>query len=127
MEPATITATAATTDPEDTGQRFSPKHLGSVDALRGIAAVYVVCLHMTMVPAPHLAMPDWIRPFVLSGGTGVVMFFVVSAFTLSISWFSRKNGLHPVRNFYRGRFDSPANYARTYPRNIRRTSADEGT
>ena len=28
------------------------------------------------------------------------MFFVVSAFTLSISWFSRKDGAHPFRNFY---------------------------
>ncbi len=95
----TITATAATTDPEDTGQRSNSMHLSGVDALRGIAAGYVVCLHVTMVPFPHLATPDWIRPLILSGGTGVMMFFVVSAFTLSISWFSRKDGSHPVRNF----------------------------
>jgi peptidoglycan/LPS O-acetylase OafA/YrhL len=100
MQTRTITATSATTDPEDTGQQASSKHLGSVDTLRGIAAVYVVCLHMTMIPFPHLAVPDWIRPLILSGGTGVAMFFVVSAFTLSISWFSRKDHAHPVRNFY---------------------------
>ena len=28
------------------------------------------------------------------------MFFVVSAFTLSISWFSRKDGRRAVQNFY---------------------------
>jgi peptidoglycan/LPS O-acetylase OafA/YrhL len=100
MEKPRITATAATSDPEDTGQRFSPEHLSSVDALRGIAALTVVCLHVTLVPSPHLGTPNWLRPLVLAGGTGVTMFFVVSAFTLSISWFSRKDGAHPIRNFY---------------------------
>lgn len=95
-----ITATASTSDTEDTGQRFNPRHLGSVDALRGLAAIYVACFHVTMVPSPHLAMPDWARPFIVSGSAGVAMFFVVSAFTLSISWFSRKDGSHQVRNFY---------------------------
>jgi peptidoglycan/LPS O-acetylase OafA/YrhL len=53
-----------------------------------------------LVPSPPLAAPGWIRPFVISGSTGVSMFFVVSAFTLSISWFSRKDGSHQTRNFY---------------------------
>ncbi len=95
-----ITATASTTDLEDTGQQSNSKHLSSVDALRGIAAIYVVFLHMTLLPSPQLRMPGWIRPFILSGGTGVALFFVISAFTLSISWFSRKNDPHRVRNFY---------------------------
>jgi peptidoglycan/LPS O-acetylase OafA/YrhL len=95
-----ITATASTSDKTDTGQASSSLHLTSVDALRGIAAIYVACFHVAMVPSPHLAMPEWIRPFMVSGSAGVAMFFVVSAFTLSISWFSRKDGAHPFRNFY---------------------------
>ena len=95
-----ITATASTSETGDTGLRSNPKHLGSVDALRGLAAIYVACLHTTIMPSPYLAMPDWARPLIMSGSTAVALFFVVSAFTLSNSWFSRNDGSHPVRNFY---------------------------
>jgi hypothetical protein len=80
MQAKTITATAATTDLEDTGQQSNSKHLSSVEALRGVAAVYVVCFHMTWLPSPPLGIPGWLRPLILSGGTGVALFFVVSAF-----------------------------------------------
>jgi len=95
-----ITATAATSDTEDSGQQFSPAHLSSVDALRGLAAIYVACFHVIFVPSPPLAVPGWFRPFMGSGGSGVALFFVVSAFTLSISWHSRKEVSHRTRNFY---------------------------
>ena len=94
------TATASTPETGDTGLQFNPKHLGSVDALRGLAAIYVACLHTTIMPSPYLTMPDWARPLIMSGSTAVALFFVVSAFTLSNSWFSRNEGSHQVRNFY---------------------------
>lgn len=89
------TETAANIDPD---HGYSPRHLAAVDALRGIAAVSVVILHV--VEIPHLAAPHWLQPLIHAGGTGVQMFFVVSAFTLSISWFSRKDGRCAVQNFY---------------------------
>ncbi len=100
MDLGLLTAPSATTDASDTGQQFSPRHLTSVDALRGIAAVYVVCFHLVLLPQPNLGVPSWANPLLMAGGTGVGLFFVVSAFTLSLSWFSRRDGAHPVRNFY---------------------------
>jgi peptidoglycan/LPS O-acetylase OafA/YrhL len=94
------TATPDITAIDANQAKHGANHLSCVDSLRGIAAIYVVCFHVAAVPNPNLHMPNWARPMVMSGGTGVVMFFIVSAFTLSLSWFSRPLGGHQVRSFY---------------------------
>jgi len=76
--------------------------LAYIDALRGLAALYVVLYHLVLLPNPHLVVPSWISPFIAAGGTGVTLFFVVSAFTLCASMNSRKGD--SVRNFYLRRF-----------------------
>jgi peptidoglycan/LPS O-acetylase OafA/YrhL len=96
----TITATAASADPQDTGQSKNPNHLAPLDALRGLAALLVVLYHLLLVPQPNLPVSPLLRPFILSGRTGVVLFFVVSAFTLCLSSSTRKEKSHPVRAFY---------------------------
>jgi peptidoglycan/LPS O-acetylase OafA/YrhL len=38
--------------------------------------------HTALIPSPNLHVPDWAAPVVLTGGTGVTLFFVASAFSL---------------------------------------------
>ncbi len=71
-----------------------------VDALRGLAALYVVLYHLALIPQPNLAVPGWASPFILTGGSGVTLFFIVSAFTLSLSMRRRGQEQHPTLNFY---------------------------
>jgi len=52
-----------------------------LDALRAIAALWVVHFHLIFIPQPNLARPAWAWPASL-GGMGVTLFFVVSAFSL---------------------------------------------
>jgi peptidoglycan/LPS O-acetylase OafA/YrhL len=104
MQAKRVVVPPAKSDPNDRGQQSSRNHLNSIDALRGSAALYVACFHTILLPSPRLQTPNWIRPLILSGGTGVTLFFVVSAFTLTISWTSRKSDSHPIRDFYLRRF-----------------------
>jgi len=57
----------------------------AIDSLRGLAAVYVMFYHMTLIPNPALQVPDWASPIVMTGGTGVTLFFVTSAFSLCLA------------------------------------------
>ena len=56
-----------------------------IDTLRGLAALYVLLYHTALVPNPALPVPASVGWIVLNGGTGVTLFFVVSAFTLCLS------------------------------------------
>lgn len=80
------------------------RRLESIDALRGIAAAYVVVYHMMLLPDPQLVPPDWLRPIVSSGGTGVTLFFVISAFSLYYTMPKRFTESTPTLNFYLHRF-----------------------
>jgi peptidoglycan/LPS O-acetylase OafA/YrhL len=71
-----------------------------VDALRGLAALYVFFYHLALIPEPDLVVPYWAKRIVLSGGTGVTLFFVVSAFTLCYSMRARSDGPNPIYGFY---------------------------
>lgn len=59
-----------------------PTRLDFLDALRGLAAVYVIAYHLIYIPSPNLAVPAWARLWAENGGTGVTLFFVISAFSL---------------------------------------------
>lgn len=75
-----------------------------LDALRGLAAAYVVVYHMTLMPQPQLALPRWAEKFTLMGGTGVTLFFIVSAFSLYYTMPMRKSSTRPIASFYLHRF-----------------------
>ena len=59
-----------------------PQRLDFLDALRGLAAIYVIAYHLIFIPSPNLGVPAWARLWAVNGGTGVTLFFVISAFSL---------------------------------------------
>ena len=78
--------------------------LNFIDSLRGWAAFYVVCYHLALLPNPDLAIPAWLAPIIMAGGTGVSLFFVVSAFTMCYTMRLRKDEPQLTRRFYLRRF-----------------------
>ncbi|MBN1363773.1 MAG: acyltransferase [Syntrophaceae bacterium] len=87
-------------------ESFSPfTRLDFLDSLRFFAITYVVISHLTLIPQPNLAIPEWIKTFVINGGdAGVSLFFVLSAFSLSYSMNMRLGESMPVSKFYIRRF-----------------------
>jgi len=89
-------------------ERPSPVLGGSrlqfLDSLRGLAAAYVVIYHMLLIPQPNLLSPRWAEKFAHSGGNGVVMFFIVSAFSLYYTMPLRAKDPSPTLSFYLHRF-----------------------
>src|SRR5450432_562915 len=77
-----------------------PKRLAFIDSLRGIAALYVVIFHITLVPKFKSTIPDLIKPLVLNGWSGVTLFFVISAFTLCYTFQEKHSEKSPVMSFY---------------------------
>jgi peptidoglycan/LPS O-acetylase OafA/YrhL len=58
------------------------RRLAFLESLRGWAAVYVMLYHLALLPNPALHVPVWAAPVILTGGAGVMLFFVASAFSL---------------------------------------------
>lgn len=79
------------------------QRLPQLDALRGIAALYVVIYHVMAMPDPDLSVPAWALPIVGMGGSGVVLFFVMSAFSLCLTWPRHAASGLPLRSFYLSR------------------------
>jgi peptidoglycan/LPS O-acetylase OafA/YrhL len=71
-----------------------------IDTLRGLAALYVFFYHLALFSSPDLIVPYWAKQVVLTGGTGVTLFFVVSAFTLCYSMQARSDSPNPIYEFY---------------------------
>lgn len=78
----------------------SHQKLAFVSALRGIAALYVITIHLHFGTSPKVDAPGWLVPAIGFGGTAVTLFFVLSAFTLSMSFDERKDEPSPVASFY---------------------------
>ena len=74
--------------------------LGFLDSLRGFAAVYVLSMHLAFVPTPATPLPDIIRIPVLFGGTGVTLFFVMSAFSLCFTMDRHKRAVNSVAQLF---------------------------
>ncbi len=74
-----------------------------LDALRGFAALYVIAFHVSAMPDPDLRVPSLLLPVVSGGGTGVVLFFVLSAFSLCLTWPRHASTHQPLRSFYLSR------------------------
>ena len=66
------------------------ERLHFIDALRGLAALYVLLYHFVLIPQPNVYVHPAIRPLVLNGWSGVTLFFVISAFTLCFTLDQRK-------------------------------------
>ena len=77
--------------------------LAYLDALRGFAALYVVVYHVSLMPKPALAMPGWLKAFVGFGGSGVTLFFIISGFSMCLSWKRHAAAASPARSFYLNR------------------------
>ncbi len=61
------------------------KHFEFIDAIRGIAALHVLLIHLAFIPNPSLLIPQWLSMIGFTGNSGVELFFVLSAFCLCLS------------------------------------------
>jgi peptidoglycan/LPS O-acetylase OafA/YrhL len=86
------------------GSKPLGERLESIDALRGMAALYILLYHLALIPQPNLPVPRWASSFVLAGGTGVTIFFMVSAFCLCSSMQFHKQEPRLTVRFYLRRF-----------------------
>jgi peptidoglycan/LPS O-acetylase OafA/YrhL len=80
------------------------KYLIFLDSLRGLAALYVLLYHLAVMPHPALHVPAWAASVVLSGGTGVTLFFIASAFSLCHSARPGEDKGNELIAFYLRRF-----------------------
>jgi peptidoglycan/LPS O-acetylase OafA/YrhL len=82
--------------------KFSTQNerLGYLDALRGFAAMYVVVHHVGLMPKYALPIPDWLKAIVGFGGSGVTLFFIISGFSMCLSWNRHARASSPVMSFY---------------------------
>ncbi len=80
---------------------MEPKKYEYIDSLRGIAILLVILTHVRQ----HLRFfPELINQITLDGHLGVQLFFIVSAFTLTMSYYSRINEQNKTKNFFIRRF-----------------------
>jgi len=75
------------------------KHL-YIDSLRGIAILLVLLVHARFLSSDSTYFPAPLLEIIDSGQMGVQLFFVVSAYTLMASFYSRKSELFKTRNFF---------------------------
>lgn len=84
---------------------ISSGRLDFIDSLRGLAVIFVLILHTIVVPSPWLKIPDVLMPFLsrnttVGDSTGVIIFFVVSSFSLCYTMPKRNDGVSDVLTFY---------------------------
>ncbi len=86
------------TDSQVKAGTYSPKHLEYVDALRGWAIILVMCVHSSVMVS---GLPQIVESLAEKGRYGVQLFFIMSAFTLFLSYESRRTrDIHPVLAFF---------------------------
>jgi len=84
----------------------SARRLEFVDSLRAIAALAVTCYHLPLIALGHpLALPKELLTFLQAvGGSGVDLFFALSAFLLCMLMPSYERNPRPTLSFYLKRF-----------------------
>jgi peptidoglycan/LPS O-acetylase OafA/YrhL len=79
-------------------------HFGYLDSLRGIAVLAVVMVHSSMRDNIQISLSETLKKVTGTGQRGVALFFIVSAFTLFLSFDNRKDETTPTLNFFIRRF-----------------------
>lgn len=72
--------------------------------MRGLAAAYVVVFHAAFIPGFKVAPPSDIKSIVVFGGSGVTLFFVISAFSLVMTMGRHLATEKPLLSFFASRF-----------------------
>ena len=98
--PTAVSSNAASTS----SNRAKSPRLYFLDALRGFAALYVVIHHISRIPKPQLETSGLIHWLVSNGGSGVLLFFVISGFSMCLTWSHHSTSPTPFRSFYTSRF-----------------------
>jgi exopolysaccharide production protein ExoZ len=88
---------------EKTSLDAPPRHAGNapyrlLDAWRGVAALWVVMLHVRLDSTP-----GWLRDVSVGGHLGVPMFFVISGYCIANAAMRSVNAPRPVRHFLTAR------------------------
>ncbi|MFR9166743.1 MAG: acyltransferase family protein [Dysgonomonas sp.] len=84
---------------------MEPKKYEYIDSLRGIAVIFVVGVHVTLMnPSLWDFFPEFMQLTMQHWIHCIQLFFIVSAFTLTISYHNRINEPHATRNFIIRRF-----------------------
>ncbi len=83
---------------------MKPQKLACIDAMRGLAAIYIALYHFSLLTIPMAIAPRWLEPLTGLGGMAVTLFFVISAFTLCLSMDSRQDEATPIMNYFLRRF-----------------------
>jgi peptidoglycan/LPS O-acetylase OafA/YrhL len=76
------------------------KRLHYVDALRGLAAVLVLIFHTWNEPHPKPDLLGPLQPIVANLSSGVILFFLVSAFSLCYTMRHHEESGHRLTSFY---------------------------
>ena len=73
-----------------------------IDGLRGLAILMVIACHVAYIPVPALEAAPQVLRLAYSGRAGVILFFIVSSFTLCHSFDIRRSSfnLSQTRDFY---------------------------
>lgn len=71
-----------------------------LDELRGFAALYVVLYHLLKMSNASTKISIWIEKLIGYGGSGVTIFFVLSGFSMALTWPKYISSSSPIKNFY---------------------------
>jgi len=85
---------------------MEPKKYQYIDSLRGIAILLVILGHVGNLLGSKINsfFPDFLTRFINNGHLGVQLFFVVSAFTLMLSYQNRKSEERATQKFFIRRY-----------------------
>lgn len=83
---------------------MEPKKFDYIDSLRGVAITMVILYHVGQAGSALYLFPASLSIIIDNGYLGVQLFFLVSAYTLTISHYSRLNEVNATRNFFIRRF-----------------------
>ncbi|MFT4033282.1 MAG: acyltransferase [Siphonobacter sp.] len=83
---------------------MEPRKYEYIDSLRGIAILLVLLVHASQLGSRLTFFPKPLADFITNGQFGVQLFFIVSSYTLMLSYESRRTETHATRNFFLRRF-----------------------
>lgn len=76
------------------------RRLCFIDSFRGIAAMYVLVYHLALSPPFKPPLPEALYGFIMLGRSGVMLFFVISAFSLCLTMPRHMRQEAPLTSFY---------------------------